>query len=539
MGFITDYALGTEGGGGFPGRDRHRRRRRDAAGDVYTPAAGASPAPARPASLVQQAAARRLLGALGSRAPAGWTDDRWEQVRQFTGIQYVAIHRISDQMSQGEFQVFHEDESHPEGKRPVSRDDPPEGGRDCRPYDLVKLLKRPNEEDSFGDLMYVWNQQLDLTGTSLTWTVLNQLKYPYRLYPIHTPTAVPQPTVTPEFPQGCYRVQPIYPYGPFTTTFSQGASAGALISAEHMLRVKHPHPYIRGEGYSPLTAMRLHLDEVNAMDRSRWYSMFRGLNPSAVLNFDEVEGAEPLPEPEIERIRADFEANQHGPENHGKLFVAAPGSKLEPWGTRPIDMDYQSGWDQIVGFILGAFGITKPAAGMVEDSSYATLFATLKQLYWLTLEPKCNQIGAKLTRFLGPYFGDRLIVEVRCRPINDHEVKGQKLDKLIQGKAITKNELRRELDMPQTEEPWGDEIAGYEAPPEQPAMPGVPDAGQSPVDPDQIGMVPQEQTDEQEIANTAPTPGSLSVGALGPRKSFYQNGRAKKVLTKLRGGWYA
>jgi len=379
---------------------------------------------------------KRLLQAMRSKAPGGWSDDRWEQTKHYVNIAYVAIHRQNEQLSQAEFKVYQKDPSHPDGKVAVDNG-----------HDLVRLLERPNPDDCFGDLMSQWNLQLDLTGSALTWIVPNRLGVPFEMYPIPTAIAVPQPAINPDFPDGYYRIQPVYPYGPFSSYPTPMSAVGATIPSEWMMKVKYPHPLLRYEGYSPLTAMRLHLDEIESMDRARWYSMKRAVNPSAVLNFDEVEGSQPLQDDEIERIKAEFENEQQGPENMGKLFVAAPGSKLEQWGYRPADMEYQAGWEQLVSFALGGLGITKPAAGMIEDSSYSTLFATLKQLYWLTLEPKANRIARKLTRYLAPHFGDNLIIEITCRKIDDHDIAFNKAGVLMQAFAGTKNEVRKLLDM--------------------------------------------------------------------------------------------
>lgn len=472
-----------------------------------------------------------LLKAMRSKSPGGWSDDRWEQSKHFVGIQYVAIHRICQQLQQGEFQVFVEDEHHPDGKRPVTKDDPSQGDRRCRPYDLVELLKRPNGQDSFGKLMYRWGQQKRLTGTALTWVVPNMFGVPFELYSVPTALAIPQPVINPEYPHGFYRLQPVYPYGPFSTYPTPNAAVGAAIPAEWMMRFQYPHPYLRYDGYSPLTGLRLHIDEVESIDRSRFYGVKRTFRPNVVLQMGDAEGSQPLPDAEIERIRAEIENAFMGPENVGNLFVSMPGSRLEEFGTRPVDMDYQAGWDQLTSFILGGgFGITKPAAGMVEDSSYSTLFATLKQLYMVTLDPDCEDISSDLTMQLAHYFGDNLIVHVRCKRIDDHEVKQRMIDTLIRAKAITKNECRRvfkDLDLKPVEGDWGEEIAGSEPQPEPGAeggMPGMEMPGEVPGAPEQGG---EEVTvdallgePEGEIENTRPDAGPLSQGALGPRKSL-------------------
>jgi len=485
-------------------------------------------------SAASDAAQMRLLQAMRSQAPGGWSDDRMEQSRHYTGITYICSHRIGEQMAQAEFQVFKKDPRHPDGKRPVTKQDPPEGGRLVPPYKLVELLERPNPDDTFGDLMYRWNQQLDLTGTALTWQVPNKLGVPFELYPVPTAIAVPQPVVNDEYPDGFYRIQPLYPYGPFSSYPTPNSAVGAAVPAQWMLRFAFPHPLLRWDGMSPLTAARFHLDSLEAVDRSRAYKMRRTFQPSAVLNMDEAEGAHAMDEAEIARMKAEFFNEFQGPDNVGNLFVCSPGARLDEWGARPYEMDYPAGWEQLTSFIMAIYGITKPAAGMVDDASYAVLFATLKQLHLLTLGPKCSRIGGKLTRHLAPHFGDDLIVEVRCPRIDDHEVKNAKLGVLIQGKAITKGELRREQDMP----PWGDErddeIAGTDPAAEQAAMQGAGGEGAVPGAPGGAEQPPGGSAD----AETGGPPGkagrSESAAAIARRASAPRDAsQSERALRKL------
>ncbi|RJQ26421.1 phage portal protein [Candidatus Parcubacteria bacterium] len=490
-------------------------------------------------SLSTDASVRRLVEAMRSQAPGGWSDNRWEQSQHFVGITYAAIHRIGEQMAQSEFQVYVKDDNHQDGKRPVKRGEPG--------WDLIKLLEKPNHDDTFGEMLYKINLQMDLTGMSLTWMVPNVMGMPMELYSIPTSIAIPQPAINPDYPDGYYRIQPVYPYGPFSSYPTPASAVGAPIPAQWMLRIKYPHPILPYDGYSPQTAMRLHLDEIEQMDRSRWYNMKRGISPSAVLQFSK-DNAQPLPEEEIARIRAEMENTFQGPENAGQFYVATPGAELQPWGNKPIDMDYQSGWDQLVSFVLGAgFGITKPAAGMIEDSSYSTLFATLKQLHLITIGPKCNRIASKFTRHLAPFYGDDLIVEIKAQRIDDHEVLSGKLSQLAGNRAMTINELRKALDWPMTDEEWGKERVGE--PPAPPGMEGMPPGGggmggleammgggmpgMEGGNPEEMaaqggevdalgGMPLPPDLDEEptEVTESRPLAGKLGLGALGPRKRF-------------------
>ncbi len=488
------------------------------------------------------AAVSRLVQALRSMAPGGWSDDRWEQTKHWEGIQYIAGHRICELLYQGEFQVFKKDENNPDGKRPVSKRKDPEA------YKLAELLEKPNPQDSFGDMMYRWFQQMTLTGKALTWMVPNKLGTPYELYPIPTAIAIPQAAINPEFPDGYYRIQPVYPYGPFSSYPTPSTSVGAPIPAQWMMDFKYPHPLLRYDGYAPMTALRLHIDELTMMDRSRHYAMRRQIRPSAKLTFKELENAEQLPEAEIDRLIAQIENAFQGPENAGALFVAPPGSDLEEWGTSPREMDYASSWDQLVNFIMGGLGITKPAAGMVEDSSYSTLFATLKQLYWLSIDPCCSRFAHGLTRHLAPFFGDDLVIEIRAKRLDDHDIAFQKISKLGELVGKPKSMIRvclKLLDMPLDEElikelsEAGQEQQQPGAEGGMPGMEGAPGAApgaegeQPPMEQamQAMGGAGEEgalgpRDEEQEVEASRPTPGPLSEGALGPRK------RLGKYFTK-------
>jgi phage portal protein BeeE len=481
------------------------------------------------------AAVTRLLRAMRSKAPGGWSDDRYEAARHFVGIVYVAIHRQNELLSQAEFEVSVLDDTQKDGVRPVSKRLDPEA------YKLHELLARPNPQDTFGDLMANWNLHMDLYGSSLTWMAPNKLGRPMELYPVPVPLAVPQPAVNPEYPHGYYRIQPVYPYGPFSSHPTPNSAVGAPIPAEWMIRIKYPHPLLRYDGYSPLTGMRHHIDESEMMDRARTASMKKVFRPNAVLNMSEMEGGPGggLPEAEVERIRAQISAFFEGPENVGNLFIPPPGASMEEFGSRPVDMDYPAGWDQVTGFVLGGgFGVTKPAAGMIEDSSYSTLFATLKQLYWLTLDPKCTRIAAQLTRQLAPHFGPDVVIKIRCKRIDDHEITFSKVDKISGMKGLPESVIRyqfRLMDLPEDAEAIKDLAeAGQEAMMGMPGMPGqgpqaAPDGEPGPPAEDGTTTQPADQLSvpandamqaadgSQMIEQSRPNPGSLNRGSLGPR----------------------
>jgi Phage portal protein len=490
-------------------------------------------------TISQHAAVKRLVQALASMAPGGWSDDRFQQTKSYVGMIYAIIFRLNAHISRAEVGVFRRDGSVAEGKRAVTEDDP-------LGWELLQRLEKPNEIDCFGDYLCDSNMQLNLTGSAITWKVPSDAvgpsgrAIPARLYPIKTATAIPQPTVNPDFPDGFYRIQPVYPYGPFSSYPTPSSAVGAPIDARQTFAVRYKHPLLRYDGYSPLTGLNTWIDEFNMIDQSRLYSMKGGINPNAVLKLlaNDAGSNAPIPEPELERIMAEFEQTVAGITNMGKLLVPPPGAELEPWGHTPDKMVYESGWDQMSGAILGAMGLTKAAAGMDTDSSYSTLYASLKQLYWTTLEPTCEMFARTMTRHLAPDFGDDLIIEIRCKPLDDHEINFGKFDKATSGKCGTKNEGRMLLGWPPVQEEWGNDLLGDPSPYEkeqaekqqqQAAMqPGAPGAApqaikdQGSEEPEETKQGPPQPPplkgeERDPLEKTRPDAGSLSEGSLGPR----------------------
>ncbi len=223
-------------------------------------------------------------------------------------------------------------------------------------------------------------------------------------------------------------------------------------------------------------------------------------------------------------------------------------------------MMFESGFEQLASFIAGAgFGITKPAMGMVEDASYSTLWATIQQLYNLTLEPDVQDAASDDTKFLCPFYGDDLFLEYRAKPINDHDVLGQAFDKGVQGKCMTKKEgrtiLRRMgVELEHVTEEWADDMLGdptekeeAQQEQEQETKLGVAETAHpedarndetAKTETADAGMKPandeMKTADGNKIEASRPRTPSGAAGSLGPRKSIYSLPRIKGLATPVR-----
>jgi phage portal protein BeeE len=576
MGFIAQLAKGRKDVA-FPGMDGGRRLwdrtfGRTKEGDesnfpVVRPTLGASGGGSFGRSITSSTAATiRLIQAMRSMAPGGWSDDRWTESKKWTDVRYLAGHRIGEQMLQAEVEVFHQVGPGKDDKKPVHPDDPPQGGRLHSPYDLVKLLKHPNNDDTFGELMYATHQQMMLTGMALTWMLPNEGGVPMQLFPIPTALAIPQPAINPDYPDGFYRIQPVYPYGPFSSYPTPSTSVGAPIDARWILRIKYTHPFLRYDGWSPQTALNMEFDTVQQMAESRWNALKKVIDPSAVLSTqstgEAAEGTAGFPEAEIERMLAEIENEKQGTSNVGKLFIPPPGWKLEPWMNNLRDLQYTEGWEQMVSFLMAALGISKEAAGMIGSTAYAQLFAALKQLHWLTLDPLCYRIAQKFTMHLGHFFGDNLVIEIKPKKIDDHEVIFNKINAAQTAVAIKKGEVRKLLDLPLTGEEWEEDMAGDPSPKQEQQMQEEQQAAQQ--QQQQEGDMAKEQAakdgelqdkqtqlegakeglewvdDKNSVDKERPKTGSLNAGSLGPKmkslrvKSSDLRSKYKRVTTNGR-----
>jgi hypothetical protein len=105
-------------------------------------------------------------------------------------------------------------------------------------YDLLNLLNKPNPNQSFLDLVEACLVQLDWTGASFIWMIPNKLGIPVELHSIPTHLMIPQPKLIPDYPDGYYRVQPPYPYNPFSSYPTPSMAVGAPIPAQWVIKIE-------------------------------------------------------------------------------------------------------------------------------------------------------------------------------------------------------------------------------------------------------------------------------------------------------------
>ncbi len=266
------------------------------------------------------------------------------------------------------------------------------------------------------------------------------------------------------------------------------------------------------------------VDTVESIDLARWNTQQKGPDPSLAFTFDpEVM----MPgKTDLVRLRAQLEAVASGPNNAGKMFFVPVGTSVTKLSNTPAEMAWESGWEQLMNFELAAYGVPKGVAGMEDDTSYAGLFARLKQFNIGSLIPHLGKISGRFNkRVIAPCFGRELYMTLTPERIDDKELAIREADILMRGGVLKKNELRLMFDMPPLEGPEGEEFveAGAQKPEDVINQNGEKPQGKL----DKLG--PERRREEEEITNSRPR-NNAGKNALGPRKSMMPPERLAAIL---------
>src|SRR6516162_9381167 len=338
-----------------------------------------------------------LLGALRSQAPGQWSRNYLELSNQFLSVIFIAIYTMMKQSGEADMAI--KEKTHD-----------PEIGDIALPHTepVCQVIDNPNQDEFWADMAIRVTQQTGLTGTALVWhPSYSELDMPTEMYVLPTSSCLPWPP-SPVYPHGSYLVQPYYPYGPFSTIPSYQSAAGARIPAEQVMRIQPiPHPFLRYEGYSILTAAARHTDTVNAIDLARLNVQRQGVDTNMIITFDpSVLNPNMV---DLVRLRQQIEAVAAGPKNAGKILFAPTGGQVERASNAPKDMAWTEGWSQLVGFCLACFGTTKGVAGLEDESGFAGLIAKIKQYNTISLCPHLNSISRRFTKkIVQMFFGSNL-----------------------------------------------------------------------------------------------------------------------------------
>lgn len=385
-----------------------------------------------------------LRAGLGGSTPGAWASDHRTEAQKFTGWNYTAIHALGKQCAGCELEVFDKFEN------PLKED-----------HRLVRLLRRPNPDQSGRSMRYQIAQQLQLTGTAIIIKWPNKThEWTSELYVL--PTALADPIrPSSEYPKGAWRIGDVARYSyladdqGFTNVTGLQQLVNKTIRREDTIVIRWPHPLFTDDGQSPVSAGALWADVSDELDSSRFAQFRNGADPSLVIELPE--GEDPS-----EWAKQKFRNSYGGSDKHGEPLWLPNGTKAVPWSTSPHDMDYVQGAEQIRDMLMGIHGTPPVAAGIAEGGSYAAFYASLKQFSILTVQPMLDLIADEINEQLSrPEYDAHMVLTTKS--VEDPTLVETQIQNDITAGAITKNELRELRGRPPIE--GGDELIGGAAAP--------------------------------------------------------------------------
>lgn len=423
-----------------------------------------SPTISKDMSPAQDGGLKDFLVTLRKGAPGQWSQNLIELARHKVGMVFLAVNTMSNQMYGSSFGIFERIKGKASRNQGAGNDarQVMTGGQVQLPWEdpIHQFFENPNNQDTFGDILFQANDQISITGTALIWTPPNdrgRFSQPKEMYVIPTATAWPMPP-SDTYTNGAWRVSP-YTYGTYNPI---GPSAGgAIIPAEQVLRIKYHHPLLRYDGYAVLTAISLQVDTLEAIDRARQSTQLLGCEQTMSLEFDN--DVTELDDAGLARIRQQLQAIYSGPKNAGKLFVVPSGGTLKRISTVPAEMAWQEGHAQVGAFILACYGTPKPIVGLHDDMSYAVLYSSWRAYTQFSMGPQCLRFSSGMSKgIIRPNWGNEFFMQIFPPEFNDENIVEAKLTNDMKAGIRLNGEIRRlrgldELD--DKEHPWINERA--------------------------------------------------------------------------------
>jgi len=323
---------------------------------------------------------------------------------------------------------------------------------------LVELFDRPNAADTLATFLTKWRVQQVTTGNVLVWGNPDRAGRVREMFVLPTSLCVWQPLFTQEYPRGAWRVTSA---GYTQAGLPLGAGSGALIPAHQVTRFRDlAHPLYYWDGFSPLTGVSKWVDVIEAIDRSCWSTMQRGVRRGTLVVVPGI-----TPEEAAEQQQR-INASKGGPDNAGDTWIvgctnpgATPPEVHDPDTAR--EMDFQTSRQNYSALVMAALGVPPVVAGVKDGGGYAAYYAEMKRFRDWTLAPWLSAVAADLTRGVVSTWddgNDGLKLQLDLPPFqNEEAVEGTK-SRQQTGGLVTYNEARRGDNLPPVNDPDADTL---------------------------------------------------------------------------------
>lgn len=278
-------------------------------------------------------------------------------------------------------------------------------------HPLVTLLRNVNPEDSWYDVAFETAMFVKLTGKFYWWIVPNGFGLDVQLW------VVPSQWVDEIRSKTGELVKLVV-----TPQDDHTGAAPWEIPGDEVVMGKLKHPATKRDGFSPMEAGALWIENAKSIEQSRRHAFKMGVNPDVLVHVDEdaMRGKNPSDDV-IKRLKQKFVERMSGSRRWGEPVVVPPGSKVEPWSHTPREMDFPGTSPEVRDNNLALYGVPPLIAGLTKDFNRATADAANVVFCENTMDPFLSWFAGVLTEKLATRFdesGEIVLWYPSCVPSN-------------------------------------------------------------------------------------------------------------------------
>ena len=255
-------------------------------------------------------------------------------------------------------------------------------------HPLSLLLKRPNPDQSFYELIYSASQNLDLSGDAfLTKIRAGVGNRPKELWVI--------PSKYVRIKPGSVRLVEYYEVD------TQGSLTRRRVDSEDMCHLRFPNPSSAYYGQPVLLSGGRATD----IDRESgiWQKVSLENRGATDIN---IKVSDTATQEQVDSIKQQYQKQQAGAKNARKAFVS--NADIQQLGQTAVELDFVASRRAVWTEICAIFGMSLANLGMTESVNLANAEAMDKALYHNTIIPNLQLFREQLNRKLAADFGDNV-----------------------------------------------------------------------------------------------------------------------------------
>jgi len=315
----------------------------------------------------------------------------------------------------------------------TKEDDDPNELSEKETSKIIRLLRYPNPEDSFTDIVSEVAVDLHLYGDAYIEIVKDSKGMPIALYNLYAPSI--------KVLVNRHGAVLGYIQNASNSSLRGGQAAPVIFDAKEIVHFKLPNPGNEVYGLSPLESLFIPIE--TDLHAQNYNLTFFKNNATPKLHIDL--GNCTLPQ--LKRTKEFFKREYLGQPH--KTLITEGGAKVTPIGTKPADMEFLNQRKFSRDEILAVFGVPPMKIGITEDVNRASALESDKSFKSDKIIPLQRMIANKINSSVISLFNQpRVIFEFVELDLRDEKEQAE-IDKIdIESGILTVDEVRKKRGLP-------------------------------------------------------------------------------------------